>query len=163
METEQLTDLIIEKTKKCMNFEPIDEPRIINATPEEYYRQEMINESKREINASSQNNEVQERFQALVIVQTPNLCENFKETKISQESSIIPISEQNSMQTIFKHLEKVRELSQRVQAMNAELRSEREQLSKENMDLNKMLEDQERKMMEFFAMIRQDVAKLVPG
>jgi len=41
--------------------------------------------------------------------------------------------------------------------------AQKKQLARETIDLNKTLEDQERKMMEFFAKIKEEVAKLVPS
>jgi len=106
METERSPSLILEKIKKIKNLEPIDEPKIINATPEEYYRGETVNESKRETNVSSQNTDVEKGFQEMVIVEIPELYENFKETKHSKEASTIPTSEQIIIQTTVKHIRK---------------------------------------------------------
>jgi len=65
-------------------------------------------------------------------------------------------------QIIAEHLTRISSIGRRVQIKEAELKLEREQLSKEVMDLKKTLEEQERAAKNYFDTIRQAIASIDP-
>ena len=70
------------------------------------------------------------------------------------------ISAQEQKQLIVNYLTKISSTSERVQALEAELKIEKEQLNKEITGLTKTLEEQERAVQNYFESIRKEIAKL---
>lgn len=66
-----------------------------------------------------------------------------------------------SPQAIAAYLSKISETGQKVQALEASLKIEREQLNKEIMTLNRVLEEQEQAVKNYFDSIRQAVATAI--
>jgi hypothetical protein len=91
---------------------------------------------------------------ATVVTQLPSI---FETLEIASPQST-PAQEQK--QSIVNYLAKISSGSERVQALEAELRTEKEQLNKEITGLTQTLEEQERAVKNYFDSIRQEIAKL---
>ena len=91
---------------------------------------------------------------ATVLTQIPSI---FETLEIASPQST-PVQEQK--QSIVNYLAKISSSSERVQALEAELRTEKEQLNKEITGLTQTLEEQERAVKNYFDSIRQEIAKL---
>ncbi len=63
---------------------------------------------------------------------------------------------------VAEYLSKISDVGKRVQDLEASLKVEREQLGKEIMSLNKVLEEQERAVKNYCDLIRQSIAKINP-
>jgi len=81
---------------------------------------------------------------------------------LKDQEIVESIITQKPAEAMVSHLSKISSTGQRVQALEAQLRIEREQLTKEIMELNQTLDAQERAVKNYFDAIRQEVAKLVP-
>ncbi len=94
---------------------------------------------------------------ATMATQLPSIYETL------QISSPQSISAQEQKQSIVNYLTKISSINERVQALEAELKIEKEQLTKEITGLNKTLEEQERAVKNYFDSIRQEIAKITPN
>ena len=76
----------------------------------------------------------------------------------------MPISEsttpQDQKQKMVDHLTKISSINQRVQTLETQLKTEKEELNKAITDLNKTLEEQERAVKSYFDSIRQAIAAI---
>ena len=100
--------------------------------------------------------------QATTITQLPSIYETLGLTQadLTNIPEAEPSSDQQLKQSIVSQLTKISSIGRRVQIIEAELRLEKEQLNKEVTDLNKILEEQERAVKNYFDSIRQEIAKL---
>ena len=71
-------------------------------------------------------------------------------------------SPQDQKQKIVDQLTKISSANQRVQALESELKIEKDQLNKEISTLTQTLEEQEKAVKNYFDLIRQEIAKITP-
>ncbi len=90
-------------------------------------------------------------------VQLPSIFETL------QMSTTQSTSAQDQKQTIVDYLTKISSNNERIQTLEAELKVEKEQLNKELTGLNKILDEQEKAVKNYFDSIRQEIAKLTPN
>lgn len=98
---------------------------------------------------------------ATMATQIPAIFETWQSITPNAESKF-PIA-QESPQAIATQLSRIAEAGKRVQTLEAALKIEREQLSKEVADLNKILEEQERAIKNYFDSIRQAITNIDPN
>lgn len=93
------------------------------------------------------------------IDQLPSIYETLGLARAEPKDDSEP-SSQPLKQTIVDHLTRISSIGRRVQNLEAELKIEKEQLNSEVTDLNKILEEQERAVKNYFDSMRQEIAKL---
>jgi hypothetical protein len=103
-------------------------------------------------------------IQAAMTTQIPAIYETWQsQTPLAQDAQnqqqLKPATTEPT-QTITTHLSKISETGKKVKDLEAALMVERENLTKEVNDLNKMLEEQERAVKNYFDSIRQALAAI---
>ena len=77
------------------------------------------------------------------------------------EPSFKPTSPQQALESqVLTNLNRISETANRIQALKAELKLEREQLSKDLIELNKTVEEQQRSVKSYFDAVKTEIEKL---